>query len=205
MARSATKFVVHVLLLFALAVPAHAQGLPRGLKFDSSWRAGFLFGSQTLKFKDKPEAGSDGYKVDFGPKVALLSGMIEVTPIPRASGRVVGAVTVFEGGSSFFQQPADRAPGSTTRDVWDVVSDFGSWEAAGLFHMWAGPAYRFSFVAGYRNEIWKHVGEAFNRQSEDQDLLRISENHSLSSEFSLRKLAGLTNYIETNRGKFKWI
>jgi hypothetical protein len=43
-------------------------------------------------------------------------------------------------------------------NLWDVVPDFTSWEAAGLYHLWSGYGYRFSVVGGYRQESWTFLG-----------------------------------------------
>jgi hypothetical protein len=39
-----------------------------------------------------------------------------------------------------------------------VKPDFSSWEAAGLYHLWSGGGYRFSFTAGYRQQTWDYQG-----------------------------------------------
>jgi len=160
-------------VLVAFAAPAEAQVIPRQVKFDSSWRAGFLFGSQLVLHGDfekgavgATEAHLARLRQQFDPRLAVLSGMFEVSPLLRISGRMAGSVSALEGDMTVRHATVDRAQPS----VWDVTPDFKQWEAAGLYHLWSGPAYRFSIVGGFRQQFWKYLGDPAGNQPNGSSL-----------------------------------
>ena len=141
-----------VLVLIASVTAVEAQVTPYGI-IDSSFRVEFLFGNQKLRYANA-ESTSFG-RASFDPRVPLLAGMIEVSPFPSVSGRFAGAISILEKSGS-----VSRTTGSSDIIRWDVEPDVGSWELAGLYHLWNGGGYRYSLTAGYRREEWKYRGES---------------------------------------------
>jgi len=148
-----------------------AQDQQVNIGVDSSFRVGFLFGRNTILYKDNRSDHSFGYfRMEHGPKVPLLSGVVEVSPFQRLSGRVAGSIIVLPG-SSLFEFVAQDPETSW----WNVSPGFQNWEAAGLYHLWIGGGYRFSLVGGFRQEWWKFAGgptlykERMNSFREDLD------------------------------------
>jgi hypothetical protein len=153
--------------------------MPANIGIDSSFRVGFLFGRNTILYKDAlavrsiPDTSNAtfGYwRMEHGPRLPLLSGTVEVSPFQRLSVRFAGSIAIATG-SSLFEFTAED-PEATW---WDVSPAFRHWEAAGLYHLWTGGGYRFSLVGGYRQEWWKFAGgpalykERLNSFREDLD------------------------------------
>lgn len=158
MARSCTIAWVLALLLCVSTVPAQGQWLPTNLGVDTSLRAGYLVGWQMTQLKEGPETfqadNLPRFRTEFYPRLPVLSGDFEWSPIPELSGRLAGALSVLEKGFTYVHARSDVASGSE----WDVAPDYRQWEAAGLLNLWAGGGYRFSIVGGYRQEFWLYLG-----------------------------------------------
>lgn len=147
------------LIVLVFSPCASAEVLPWGVRVDTSLRLGMLFGWQVYRYNNLPGADLDRFRMEFGPRLPILSGMCELTPVPAISGRLAGSISVLETDMTIFHAMADPQP-----TVWDVKPDFGYWEAAGLYHLWQGGGYRFSLVAGYRQEYWRYRGEPAGNQ-----------------------------------------
>ena len=111
-----TRIVAILFILAFTAVPLCAQMLPRNTAVDSSFRIEYLIGRQTLgrEFLDSSYGHTDRaffpppdwqgrhpdpidrLRIDFGPSLPILEGMVEVTPFRSVSGRVVGSLSVLE-------------------------------------------------------------------------------------------------------------
>ncbi len=162
-----------------------AQGVPAAMSIDSSFGVGYLLGWQMFNYIIEPEHGdaymdprtdpptrkelrSDPYgiyRTEFSPRMAVVSGFVEWSPLPFASGRVAGALSVADPHIQFtrtmldtFKYTAKAADTEVRPTNWDAVPDFKSWEAAGLYHLYREGGYRFSIVGGYRQEDWTFLG-----------------------------------------------
>lgn len=177
MARFIIKALLVGVLLSCWAVTVAAEEMPVNIGIDSSFRVGFLFGRNTVLYKDALAEGTTEntsphkyWRMEHGPRLPLLSATVEVSPFQRLSARFAGSIAVITG-SSLFELTA-QDPETTW---WDVSSGFGNWEVAGLYHLWTGGGYRFSLVGGFRQEWWKFAGgpalykERMNSFREDLD------------------------------------
>ncbi len=146
-------------MVAGVASSVGADTLPWTIQVDSSFRAEYLFGHQIVRHLDPKITDVARFKANYDPRVPILAGTIEITPFPQISGRLEGSISVLES--------ADAQVRTITGSVfpggrWDVKPDFSSWEAAGLYHLWSGGGYRFSFTAGYRQQTWDYQGTPFN-------------------------------------------
>jgi len=109
----------------------------------------------------------DRLRIDFGPSLPIFEGTVEVTPFRSVSGRVVGSMSVLEtsGWFTLVSGPAparifwldDPPPTISSAELANVIKPtFRSWEAAGLYHLSNEGGYRYSIVAGYRQESWTY-------------------------------------------------
>ncbi len=155
MSRRALKAVAILFIMAGVVSPVGAETLPWNIQVDSSFRAEYLFGHQVLRHLDPNVPNVDRFTANFDPRVPVLAGTVEITPFPAISGRLAGSISVLESTVAHVRTVSGAAfPG----DRWDVKPDFSSWEAAGLYHLWSGGGYRFSFTAGYRQETWDYQG-----------------------------------------------
>lgn len=130
---------------------------------DSSFRTEILIGKQSLRFiQPSPNTTSFAdFRTDFDPRVPLLAGTVEVSPFPSVSGRFAGYVSILERSGNYFRTRGQAPEGFNIADGgWDLEPDVGSWELAGLYHLWNEGGYRFSVTAGYRREVWLYHGDA---------------------------------------------
>jgi hypothetical protein len=134
---------------------------------DSAVRIGYLQARQTVRYNEANisyAAGAvfDRFRMDYGPRVPLVSGMVELTPIRFASARGAAASSVFETGMQVFHTRDDPTPA-----LWDLAPNYKCWEAAGLFHLWSGDGYRFSLAGGFRKDYWTYQGPLVATDSGD--------------------------------------
>jgi hypothetical protein len=116
-------------------------------------------------------------KVGFNNSLFVLDGMVELTPVPAVSSRLRGSVSVLNPNTDFtFESPV---PILTTVQIqtnptpppyeYDNVNtysygqisgsikpQFWFWEVAGLYNLSYEDVYRYSIVAGYRQESWSY-------------------------------------------------
>ena len=186
-----TRIVAILFILTCTAAPLYAQTFLRNTAVDSSFRIEYLIGRQTLgrEFLDSSYGHTninpdpppyawvgrhpdqlDRLRIDFGPSLPILEGMVEVTPFRSMSGRLVGSMSVLEAASWFnlvsgpapsgiFWLPPTVNPPPTisSAELTNVIKPtFRSWEAAGLYHLSNEGGYRYSIVAGYRQESWTY-------------------------------------------------
>jgi hypothetical protein len=158
---------VILFILVAAVSPVEAETLPWNIQVDSSFRAEFLFGHQILRHLDPSDPAKTRFVATYDPRVTVLAGTIEITPFPAISGRLAGSISVVENTGAqvrtvdtVIAQLAPFLP--TDKWEWDVKPNFSSWEAAGLYHLWSGGGYRFSFTAGYRQDTWDYQGSPSN-------------------------------------------
>jgi hypothetical protein len=163
--RISFKTPVILFVLLVVASSLHAQDFPR-IAVDSSFRVEYLLGQQFNRYQDPTNPAyqatrflvpaANELKIDLNPQFMVLSGMVELTPVPVASGRLAGCLSVWEKSI-----PTQRVVHPTGGDTypWTTTPDFGSWEAAGLLNLWNAEGYRFSVTAGYRNEKWVWNGD----------------------------------------------
>jgi len=151
--------VAILFILAGVASPVGAETLPWNIQVDSSFRAEYLFGHQVVRHLDADVPDVDRFSANYDPRLTLLAGTVEITPFPFASGRLAGSISVLEStGAQVRTITGSVFPGGS----WDVKPDFSSWEAAGLYHLWSGGGYRFSFTAGYRQQTWDYQGAPSN-------------------------------------------
>lgn len=157
------KTALLVLTLFALASPLHAQGLPWGIGVDSWFGVDFLIARQDILNRPTLVGPFQERSGEWNPRVPALSGMVEVSPFPFASARLAGSISVATGNT-----PVVRATSVLANSLrWEQRTNFSSWEAAGLYHLWNGGGYRFSVTGGYRREVWIYRGDPIGSQSPD--------------------------------------
>ena len=186
------KWLAILLILTATGSFAEAQifplYMPWNIKVDSSVRLEFLFGTQILRDTDVRVPGSntfivpnaegyDRFRIQYGPRVPLAEGFVELSP-------PVGPLSIRLGGWASFLEPRialDRTvghvsptPTSLSEASRNVKPDVWAWEAAGLYHVFEGLGHRFSFTAGFRREEWHYSGEL------SSDASAVS-SHSFSS------------------------
>jgi hypothetical protein len=170
LARSCAIAWVLALLLCVSTAPVQGQWLPSNFGVDTSLRAGYLFGWQMTQLKEGPETFEGGhlsrFRTEFNPRLPVLSGDFEWSPIPELSGRLAGAISVLEKDIRYVHARSDNAASSE----WDVAPDYRQWEAAGLLHLWTGMGYRFSIVGGYRQEYWLYLGTPANSEPDNSYL-----------------------------------
>jgi len=151
--------VVVLFILAGVTSTVEAESLPWNIGVDSSFRIEYLFGRQILRQLDPIFTGVDRFVNDYDPRVPVLAGTIEITPLPVISGRLTGSISVLErSGAQVRSATGPLFPGGE----WDVKLNFSSWEAAGLFHLWSGGGYRYSLTAGYRQQTWDYQGVPSN-------------------------------------------
>jgi hypothetical protein len=146
-----------LLMLIFLVSSVQAQMLPLNLSLDSSFGIEYLLGRQDLRHVSPQNVATfKEFNNQWDPQMAVLSGVVEVTPFPFASGRLGGSVSV---ASSVREVARDRG---VLPDffLWNLRSAYNAWEAAGLYHLWNQDGYRFSAVGGYRRETWLYKGDS---------------------------------------------
>ncbi len=147
-----------VLSLLVLAVgPLQAQTLPWAMGVDSSLRLELLVGSQSVGEASAPVNQLDRFKFIMCPSMPVLSGTVELSPVPWASGRLAGSLSIMEPSRELYLSVGDATGPLSGR--WNVRPHYSSWEAAGLFHFWNAGGYRFSGTAGYRGSSWNYYGQ----------------------------------------------
>jgi hypothetical protein len=164
--RGRLKTALLVLTLFVLASPLQAQMLPWNIGVDSWFGIDYLLARQDILYRPSYVANFSQLGVEWTPRLPALSGMVEVSPVPFASARLAGSISVAASKDLGVRSTAVIAGPSR----WDVRTDFSSWEAAGLYHLWNGGGYRFSVTAGYRRETWLHHGDPIEIHPLDSSL-----------------------------------
>jgi hypothetical protein len=154
--RAVVRTVLGLLLMLAvMSTSAHSQMLPLNLAIDSSFGVEYLLGRQDLRHVDPFSSGFGEFNNQWDPQMAVLSGLVEVTPLPYVSGRLAGSISVASS-----PQEVNRDRGALPDMVrWNLRSGYNAWEAAGLYNLWNGGGYRFSALGGYRRETWLYKGD----------------------------------------------
>jgi hypothetical protein len=93
-------------------------------------------------------------RLELDPSMPVFEGVCEFSPTGMFSARLCGTLGGRGAGLS-----ATRPLGASDVGTWKVSPDVKWWEAAGLFHIWKGGGYRYSLVAGYRQEVWTYRGD----------------------------------------------
>ncbi|MEW6349353.1 MAG: hypothetical protein AB1646_09850 [Thermodesulfobacteriota bacterium] len=155
-----------LVLVVGMLTSLHAAGCSGGIIVDTAFRAGILFGHQRVRQTNPPEAVTDGFRTEVSPRLPVISGMFELSPLSMLSARAAGATSVFETDMSLRQTRGDSLGGS----MWNVNPNFRSYEGAVLVHICAAGAYRFSAVGGYRQEDWNYPGSATGIQPAGSEL-----------------------------------
>jgi hypothetical protein len=147
---------------------------------DSSFRIEYLIGRQTLgrEFTSSDQGHYlldstpqhpdpiDRLNIQFGASLPVLEGVVEASAFPSVSGRLVGSMSVLESikGFTLVSGPASVQFQDIYKTVFFYSEElstvikptFRSWEAAGLYHLSNEGGYRYSIVAGYRQESWTY-------------------------------------------------
>ena len=164
--RGRLKTALLVLTLFVLASPLQAKMLPWNIGVDSWFGVDFLAARQDILYRPTLIGQFREYSAEWNPRVPALSGTVEVSPFPFASARLAGSISVATGNVPVVRGTS-VLPGPFR---WDQRTNFSSWEAAGLYHLWNGGGYRFSVTGGYRREVWIYRGDPVGSQSPDSSL-----------------------------------
>ncbi|MGO9566506.1 MAG: hypothetical protein ACLP5H_03085 [Desulfomonilaceae bacterium] len=167
MSRRSLTAVAVLFILAGLASPVRAEAPAWNIQVDSSFRAEYLFGRQIVRHLDPKVPDVSRFVANYDPQLTVLAGTIEITPLPAISGRLAGSISVLESTSAQVRSVSSVIPSTapffpTDKWEWDVKPNFSSWEAAGLYHLWSGGGYRFSFTAGYRQDTWDYRGTPSN-------------------------------------------
>ncbi len=149
-----------LLLIFVVMAPSvRAEFLPWNIPVNSSFRVGYLYGSQVVGNTATDPTG-DTVQLDISFGFPVLSGMIELSSINRLSARVIGDVSVYGQqniiyGPWWTTPPVPAPPGlySNARPGYVGV------EAAGLFDIWRSAGHRFGLIGGWRREYWWYNDE----------------------------------------------
>ena len=149
-----------------IVTSVHAAGPLGGMSVDTAFRAGILFGSQMVKATERSEFQTPQFRTEINPRLPVISGMVELTPVRMLSVRAVGSTSVLETGMTLLQTRGDALGGS----AWDVKPGFRSYEAALLLNLCSGGGYRFSALGGYRQENWAYPGNPAGTQPVGSEL-----------------------------------
>jgi hypothetical protein len=162
-----TLFGVLASLLVMVAAPLCCWGqmLPWYPSGDSFFRVGYLLGVQDIiPYDSNIDHGNsphhnhaDHYRQRFYARFPVIDGELELSawsPFAVRGSFGVSAMRALDSSlrSSHSHDPVDNP------SKWGVRTDFSAWEAAGLWHLWNGGGYRFSFLAGFRQEHWENFG-----------------------------------------------
>ena len=109
-------------------------------------------------------------RINLNHSQLVLDGVVEITPRPALSARARGSVSVFDSDKSFTIESGPHPfpvliPNSTPATYYNGWSGFSStikpkfWllEVAGLYNLSYEDVFRYSFVAGYRQESWSYL------------------------------------------------
>lgn len=159
--RTSVRLMVSVVVLIVggLVGPAGAFfQLPWNMGMDASMRMEYLFGSQSISESGLTPLQAGSLKFMLDPRLPVVSGTVELSPGGFFSGRLGGCVSISSTGGSINRAPGFFVSAPSTAD-WDTETNFSSWEAAALGHIFNGGGYRFSVTAGYRQDRWRYTGE----------------------------------------------
>jgi len=177
--RGSIKAVVALLFVAVAAASSHAQVFPGALGVDSSFGMELLLGSQTIRESAPqiPQVATyqlDRFKFDFDPRLPVVTGTAEISPLQWLSGRLGGSVAVLTSDSEMFRSVN---LGVSTFSGWSKHKpEFGAWEAAGLYHLWNGGGYRFSVTSGFRQQLWRYSGRSMGDAGSGQSQDRLTSN-----------------------------
>jgi hypothetical protein len=152
-----------------MAPSVRAEFLPWNIPINSSFRVGYLYGSQVVSTFSDYGSGVVKSAVDPYPDVQLdisfgfpiLSGAIELSPINRLSARIIGDVSVY-GQQNIIYSPwwwAPITPGQPNGLYSNARPGYAGVEAAGLFDVWRSAGHRFGLIGGWRREYWWYNDE----------------------------------------------
>lgn len=162
MARIAAIALLCCFVAASACYDAYAQRSTVSTIFDTSVGVGYLFGSQTTRIQGLKPLNGSAPTLQNDPHMGLVSGSFELNPIWLFSGRATGGMSFYEGHTDLSRQSRFTV---TQVYPWSVKPDYTTWELAGLIHLWQGAGYRFSAVGGYREELWKYVGDPSGEQT----------------------------------------
>ena len=153
----------HVLLLVlgVTVSSAHGQFLPWNIPVNSSFRVGYLYGSQVVSSAVDPV---HDVQLDISFGFPILSGALEFSPINPLSVRLIGDVSVY-GQQNIIYGPWWTAPPVPTAPPGlysNARPGFVGVEAAALFDVWRPAGHRFGVVGGWRREYWWYNDEGTN-------------------------------------------
>ncbi len=166
MGRFVLAATLGAVFVLGILTSLHAGGSSGGIVVDTAFRAGILFGHQKVRQTNPPESSTDIFRTEVSPRMPVLSGMLELSPLSMLSARAAGAASVFETDMTLHQARGDSLGGS----MWNVNPNFRSYEGAVLVHLCSAGAYRFSVVGGYRQENWKYPGSGTGIQPAGSEL-----------------------------------
>jgi hypothetical protein len=156
-----TRYTAVVLLIIISTLPVAAQSITF-FTIDTSMRAEFLFGHQKFLYErhNVNDLGNiQKFRYTFDPKLALLTGKVEISPSAMISGRLGGSISVFEkshDSERTWSGPEFAVPGAGS---FSTKPDFWSWDVAGLLHLWNQDNYRFGISAGFRKDKWTYISD----------------------------------------------
>jgi len=171
------RVLIMLVIIVASASSLEAQlfeflpTLPWNIDVDSSGRLEYLVAHQALRYMDDETPPFDRWKTDFDPRTPVLSGTVEVSPFADISARLGGSLSFLSLEQSMKR---DRGLPDETSELrenrkWKLRPSYRAWEAAGLYHLFAGGGYRFSLTGGFRHENWIYQGEL---SEDDQSSLK---------------------------------
>jgi hypothetical protein len=148
-----------------------AQQLPFGLVADGRVCMEYLFGRQTIRPYVTAEAAAiafatlgehhhhhQHYQFTLDPKFPVIDAELELSTWIPVSVRGVTMVSLAKPQVTSHRSIHSHQGLVDSASSWDISGSFVAWEVAGLYHLWSGGGYRFSFLAGFRNEEWFNSG-----------------------------------------------
>jgi len=144
----------HVLLLVLAVTGSSVRAEPPQwiIPINSSFRAGYLYGSQVVS--TPTDSFGDPVQLDIVFGSPVLSGTIELSPISPLTFRIIGDVSMYGQRNIIYR--SSWAPRSPAPDglYSEARPGFAGAEAAGLFDIWRSAEHRFGVIGGWRREYW---------------------------------------------------
>ncbi|MFA6222389.1 MAG: hypothetical protein WC647_08735 [Desulfomonilaceae bacterium] len=154
------RILAHVsLLIFVVMAPSvRAEFLPWNIPVNSSFRVGYLYGSQVVSSASDQYSGNT-VQLDISFGFPILSGAIELAPINRLSVRMIGDVSVYGQQNIIYGPWWTPTSGAPNGLYSDARPGYVGVEAAGLFDVWRSAGHRFGVIGGWRREYWWYNDE----------------------------------------------
>jgi hypothetical protein len=158
----------HVLLLMLAVIGSSVRAEPSQwiIPINSSFRAGYLYGSRVVSSSSDPYYNYD-VLLDISHGSPVLSGTMELSPIGPLSVRMIGEVSVYGQQNTIYGPwwaPTSRTPDGLYSEA---RPGFAGVEAAGLFDIWRSAGHHFGVIWGWRREYWWYNNQGTGAENPD--------------------------------------